>query len=120
MKQNKIIGDGITFDDVSLVPLECDVIPRDVDISSRFTRGIPIKLPLCSAAMRPGTPREISSGDTCSSKNVSNPRSDSFKTLFSSSRCARRTLPQYHQVAMCAPSPLLFLVPFATFNAQRM
>jgi len=51
MERNKIIADGITFDDVSLVPMESDVIPRDVDVSSRFTRGIPLNIPLCSAAM---------------------------------------------------------------------
>ncbi len=51
MTQAKIIADGITFDDVSLVPQESDVVPRDVDTSSRFTRGITINIPLCSAAM---------------------------------------------------------------------
>jgi IMP dehydrogenase len=42
---------GLTFDDVLLVPAHSDVIPRDVDVSTRFSRNVPINLPLASAAM---------------------------------------------------------------------
>jgi hypothetical protein len=42
---------GLTFDDVLLVPRHSDVMPRDVDVSTRFTRNVPIKAPLASAAM---------------------------------------------------------------------
>ncbi len=44
-------GVGLTFDDVLLVPRESHVHPRDVDTRTRFTRGIPLNIPLISAAM---------------------------------------------------------------------
>ncbi|MGH7563633.1 MAG: IMP dehydrogenase, partial [Gemmatimonadota bacterium] len=47
----KPIREGLTFDDVLLVPRHSAVHPRDVDISTRFTRGIPLNVPLVSAAM---------------------------------------------------------------------
>ncbi|MGI9860301.1 IMP dehydrogenase [Moorella naiadis] len=51
MLTDKIIGEGLTFDDVLLVPGESEILPRDVDISSRFTRHINLATPLVSAAM---------------------------------------------------------------------
>lgn len=42
---------GLTYDDVLLVPAASDVLPPDVDISSRLTRGITVETPLVSAAM---------------------------------------------------------------------
>jgi len=42
---------GLTFDDVLLVPRLSDVIPRDVDVSTRFSRNVPLAIPLASAAM---------------------------------------------------------------------
>jgi len=48
---DKFIGDGITFDDVLLVPRHSEVIPRDVDTRTRFSRNLPINIPLSSAAM---------------------------------------------------------------------
>ena len=44
-------GYALTFDDVLLVPRHSSVHPRDVDVTSRFTRGIPLNIPLVSAAM---------------------------------------------------------------------
>lgn len=44
-------GYGLTFDDVLLVPRHATVHPRDVDVSSRFTRGIRLNIPIVSAAM---------------------------------------------------------------------
>ncbi|MDB5077566.1 MAG: guaB [Chloroflexi bacterium] len=44
-------GEGLTFDDVLLVPCASDVLPRDVDIRTRFTRTIDLNVPLLSAAM---------------------------------------------------------------------
>lgn len=43
--------DGLTFDDVLLVPLESKVLPSEVDISTRLTRSIKLNIPLVSAAM---------------------------------------------------------------------
>ncbi len=45
------IIEGLTFDDVLLIPAHSDVIPRNVDVSSRFTRDIVLKNPIVSAAM---------------------------------------------------------------------
>ncbi len=43
--------DGLSFDDVLLRPERSDVLPRDVDLSTRFTRNVTLNLPLVSAAM---------------------------------------------------------------------
>jgi IMP dehydrogenase len=45
------IRDALTFDDVLLEPGYSEVLPRDVDVSTRLTRGISLKAPLLSAAM---------------------------------------------------------------------
>src|SRR5664279_5206609 len=42
---------GLTFDDVLLLPGETDVVPNEVDTTSRLTREITLKLPLVSSAM---------------------------------------------------------------------
>lgn len=49
--QNKFQGDGLTFDDVLLVPAYSEVLPREVDISSQLTKGIRLNTPIVSAAM---------------------------------------------------------------------
>ena len=49
--QNKFVGEGLTYEDVLLLPSYSEVMPRDADTSSRFSRNIPIKLPVISAAM---------------------------------------------------------------------
>ncbi len=53
MKKNmaKFIGEGLTYDDVLLVPAYSEVMPRDTDTSSFFTRKIPINTPVIAAAM---------------------------------------------------------------------
>lgn len=48
---DKIISEGVTFDDVLLVPAFSEVLPRDVSISSQFSRNIKLKTPILSAAM---------------------------------------------------------------------
>jgi len=47
----KIVAEGLTFDDVLLVPAYSEVLPRNVDISTKFSRNIEIKAPIVSAAM---------------------------------------------------------------------
>src|SRR2546426_10390044 len=49
IKEN--IPEGLTFDDVLLVPQRSDVLPTETDTSTQFTRGIRLQIPLCSAAM---------------------------------------------------------------------
>jgi IMP dehydrogenase len=49
--EDKIASDGLTFDDVLLVPAYSEVLPREVDLSTRFSRNIVLKTPIVSAAM---------------------------------------------------------------------
>ena len=51
MTQEKFIGSGLTYDDVLLVPAFSEILPRDVAISSRFSRNITLNVPIVSAAM---------------------------------------------------------------------
>lgn len=48
---SKIIGRGITFDDVLLVPAYSEVIPNDVDLSTQLTKKIQLQIPLMSSGM---------------------------------------------------------------------
>ena len=48
---SRFIGEGLTFDDVLLVPAESDVLPADVDLSTNLTRKIKLNVPIMSAAM---------------------------------------------------------------------
>ncbi len=48
---NKILGEGLTYDDVLLVPGYSEVLPREVNIKTKFTRNITINVPIVSAAM---------------------------------------------------------------------
>ena len=43
--------EGLTFDDISLVTLYADFLPADADVSSRFSRHVPLNIPFSSAAM---------------------------------------------------------------------
>jgi len=52
-------GFGLTFDDVLLVPRHSSVHPRNVDTASRFTRNIPLNVPLVAAAMDTVTESEM-------------------------------------------------------------
>ncbi|HEX5736661.1 MAG TPA: IMP dehydrogenase [Blastocatellia bacterium] len=45
------IPEALTFDDVSLVPARSDVLPTEADTTTRFTRNIPLNIPISSAAM---------------------------------------------------------------------
>src|SRR6186713_3513847 len=45
------IPEGLTFDDVLLLPARSDVLPSETDTSTQFTRNIRLQIPLCSAAM---------------------------------------------------------------------
>ena len=51
MTSTKFIGQGLTYDDVLLVPSYSDTLPRDVSIKSKFSRNIPLNIPIISAAM---------------------------------------------------------------------
>jgi IMP dehydrogenase len=47
----KFVEQGLTYDDVLLVPAYSDVLPRDVKINSYFSKNIPLNIPIVSAAM---------------------------------------------------------------------
>ena len=49
--QNKLVGEGLTYDDVLLVPAYSEVLPREVNIQTKFTRNITLNVPVVSAAM---------------------------------------------------------------------
>src|ERR1051326_8876579 len=51
MEHPKIIHDGITFDDVLLIPARSDFVPADADTHSRLTRSIELNIPMVSAPM---------------------------------------------------------------------
>ena len=48
---NNFFGEGLTFDDVLLMPAYSEVLPRDVDISTQLTKTIRLNIPMLSAAM---------------------------------------------------------------------
>ena len=47
----RIIGEGLTFDDVLLVPAESDILPADVDLTTYLTKNVRLNIPVMSAAM---------------------------------------------------------------------
>jgi IMP dehydrogenase/GMP reductase len=49
--EDKFAGEGLTFDDVLIIPAASSVLPRDVSTRTRFTRTITLNIPLVSAAM---------------------------------------------------------------------
>ncbi len=49
--QERIVQEGLTFDDVLLVPAWSEVLPREVSLKCKFTRNISLELPIVSAAM---------------------------------------------------------------------
>ena len=51
MLSNRIIEEGLTFDDVLLVPAYSEVLPREVNLRSQFSRHISLNIPVVSAAM---------------------------------------------------------------------
>jgi IMP dehydrogenase len=57
--KDKVLFEGLTFDDVLLIPSYSEVLPREVDISSMFSRTIRINTPVVSAAMDTVTEAEL-------------------------------------------------------------
>ena len=48
---DKVVMDGLTYDDVLLIPAYSEVLPKTVDLSTKFTRHIDLKIPFVTAAM---------------------------------------------------------------------
>ena len=57
--QNKIIGEGLTFDDVLIVPQYSEVLPNNVNTKSRFSKNIELNIPIIAAAMDTVTESEM-------------------------------------------------------------
>jgi len=57
--QDKIASEGLTFDDVLLVPAYSEVLPREVNIKSQFSRNIHLNIPVLSAAMDTVTEEQL-------------------------------------------------------------
>ena len=49
--ENKIAAEGLTFDDVLLIPAYSEVLPRNVELKTKFSRNISLNIPIVSAAM---------------------------------------------------------------------
>ena len=49
--QNKIVGEAFTYDDVLLVPAYSKILPKEVEIKSKFSKNISLNIPIVSAAM---------------------------------------------------------------------
>ncbi len=62
MKHKKIIGEAITYDDVLLIPGKSNILPREVDVTTRLTKNIRLNIPLLSAAMDTVTESEMAIG----------------------------------------------------------
>jgi len=50
-ESEKFVGEGLTYDDVLLVPAYSEILPRMADVSTLFTRNIRLNIPVVSAAM---------------------------------------------------------------------
>lgn len=48
---SKFLKEGLTFDDVLLIPAQSDILPGDVTVTTRLTRTITLNTPLMTAAM---------------------------------------------------------------------
>ncbi|MDA9294971.1 IMP dehydrogenase, partial [Flavobacteriaceae bacterium] len=48
---NKFLEQGLTYDDVLLVPAYSEILPRDVKLNTKFSRNITLNIPITSAAM---------------------------------------------------------------------
>ena len=57
--KEKFIGEGLTYDDVLLVPAYSENLPREVNLGSKFTRNVVINTPIISAAMDTVTEHEL-------------------------------------------------------------
>src|SRR2546427_5744308 len=57
--QDRIVYQGITFDDVLLQPAFSEVLPKDVDVRTQLTRGIRLNIPVVSSPMDTVTESEL-------------------------------------------------------------
>ena len=60
MREDKFGKQGLTFDDVLLIPAHSDVLPRDVDVRTHLTQNVTLNIPVMSAGMDTVTEAEMS------------------------------------------------------------
>ena len=46
---DKVVTDGLTFDDVLLIPAYSEILPRNIDLSTKFSKNITLNVPIVSA-----------------------------------------------------------------------
>ncbi len=51
MENEKFLGEGLTYDDVLLIPAHSIILPRETDLTTQFSKNIELKIPIVSAAM---------------------------------------------------------------------
>ncbi len=56
---SKFVGEGLTYDDVLLIPAFSEILPREVNIQTKFTKNITLNVPIVSAAMDTVTESEM-------------------------------------------------------------
>lgn len=56
---DRIVARGLTFDDVLLEPAYSEVMPKEVDVSSRLSRNVPLSIPVVSSPMDTVTEAEM-------------------------------------------------------------
>ena len=49
---DKIVMDGLTYDDVLLIPAYSEVLPKEVELKTKFSRNIELNVPFVTAAVR--------------------------------------------------------------------
>ena len=92
---DKVVMDGLTFDDVLLVPAYSEVLPRDVSLKTKFSRNIDLNIPIVSAAMDTVTEASLAiaiareGGIGVIHKNMSN--RDALLQPLPRDRCLRRS-----------------------------
>ena len=59
MREDKFGKQGLTFDDVLLIPAHSDVLPRDVDVRTHLTQNVTLNIPVMSAGMDTVTEAEM-------------------------------------------------------------
>ena len=58
-QSSRFVGEGLTYDDVLLIPAYSEILPREVSVRSRFSRNITLNAPVVSAAMDTVTESEM-------------------------------------------------------------
>ena len=51
MLKDKILFDGLTFDDVLLIPQKSEILPADINLRTKLTKSLTLNIPIMSAAM---------------------------------------------------------------------